>query len=84
MQHKVSPFPVRDWYNRFYTSQDEINRAAMKGLVVRSEQSTQYGTWYTYSTIDGKQICKFYKDSSFGFCSQAYGVEIPNPYTLFS
>jgi hypothetical protein len=38
---------------------------------------TAYGTHYTFKTLSGEFIARFYKDANFGFSTQAYGIEIP-------
>lgn len=76
-------FRVLDWKGKFYAAACDINEAAMKGLINRQVQEMQYGSNYTYTTLEGVLICKFYKDSCFGFSSQAYGVEVPAPYLMF-
>lgn len=72
-----APFPVRTWNGKLFSSASEINAAAVKGLLLREERETEFGTWYTFKTLNGDFVCRQYLDG-FGFSSQAYGVEIPN------
>lgn len=83
MQNSNYLFNVRSWKDSFYASQDDINNAFVKGLICRTVNETTYGAHYTYTTKEGIEICKFYKDSCFGFCSQAYGVKVPAPSVMF-
>lgn len=76
-------FNVNNWYDKFYSSQDDINNAFIKGLINREVIETTYGANYIYTTKEGVSICKFYKDSTFGFCSQAYGIQVPPPFKMF-
>jgi len=76
-------FNVREWSGKHYSSSLEINEAFMKGLIDRKVEPTTYGANYTFTTKEGVLICSFYKDSSFGFCSQAYGREVPAPHVMF-
>ena len=76
-------FNVRTWYEGFYTSQLELFEAAKKGLIEMNVSARTYGSDYTFTTKEGVGIASFYKDATFGFCSQAYGVKVPNPIDMF-
>lgn len=68
---------VRKWYDRWYTSQEELWEAYRAGLVSVQKDETSYGANYQFTTLGGLPIGAFYKDSGYGFSSQAYGVQIP-------
>jgi len=76
-------FNVLNWNNKYFASKSDINHAAIAGKIIVNKQETTYGAQYTYTTFEGVKICSFYKDGSFGFCTQAYGIEVPNPVIMF-
>ena len=67
---------IRNWNGRFYTSQEELNQAFLEEVILRVAIETTYGHNFTFKKMDGTNICTFYKDSTFGFSSQAFGVQI--------
>jgi len=70
-------FPQRAWYDKVCTSQDELNQAAIKGLIIRDEkEQNMYRDIYTFTTLDGELIACFSKDKTFGFCTQSYGLTL--------
>ena len=77
-------FSVQDWNGKFFARKCDLNQAFVDGLINREvTPSGSYGSYYTFSTKEGVRICSFYKDDTFGFCSQAYGIEVPNPVFMF-
>lgn len=67
---------------RFYTSQDNLNQLSCKGIITRKDTLKEFGYNYEFFTLDGQFIAKFYKDFTFGFCSQITGIELKNIYEL--
>lgn len=61
---------------QYLTSELRLNDAHVAGLIDCNKEQTPYGAWYTFFTKSGVQIAKFYKDSTFGFGTQALGVEL--------
>ena len=66
------------WCGKSYTSQLSLNNLFIKKAIKRIAEPTAYGCHYTYLTHDGREIASFYKDSTFGFCSQACGILLAN------
>lgn len=76
-----------EWNFKKFTSQDRLNSLWLAGKVYRTERPKiengfQYGAWYTYSTLDCREIATFYKDHTFGFGTQATGVELTVIFSL--
>ena len=70
-----------EWNGKKFTSQDRLNSLFVNGKISReqtdkSDNGFVYGHWYKFSTLDGREIATFYLDSSFGFGTQATGVEL--------
>lgn len=61
---------------KYYTSQDNLNQLSCKGVIVRKDTKKEFGYDYEFFTLDGQFIAKFYKDFTFGFCSQVTGIEL--------
>jgi hypothetical protein len=72
----MTRFKLRYWNENFYTSADELNTAWINGLIQRTVTVTEYGAFYTFSLIDGFEICTIYKDNGFGFSTQAFSTKI--------
>ncbi len=68
-----------EWNFKKFTSQYRLNELFMDGVINREVTPRhEFGSDYKYSTKDGKHIASFYKDSSFGFGTQATGIELMN------
>lgn len=73
-----------EWNFKKFTSQDRLQSLFMAGLINReivgekSDNGFIYGHWYKFSTLKGQEIATFYKDDSFGFGTQATGIELKN------
>lgn len=68
-----------EWNHKLFTSQDRLNTLYLNGLINREVKPfNSYRDQYIFSTKDGKAIASFTKDISFGFCSQACGIELTN------
>ncbi len=76
-------FTVSDWNGKFYASSCNLWDAYRTGKINCEILETQYGAHYKYSTKEGVEICTYYKDSTFGHSSQAYGNLVPNPIYMF-
>lgn len=76
-------FNVREWYGKFFTSESELHQAAVDGLINVVSVPNTYGSNYTYATKEGVVIASIYRDFSFGFGTQAYGVKVPSPIDMF-
>lgn len=68
------------WRGKNYTSQDRLNALAKAGRITKSQtqRAHGFGSDYAFSTPLGEKIATFYKDSTFGFCTQACGIELPS------
>lgn len=77
-----------EWNFKKFTSQDRLNDLFLAGEINReivgtkSDNGFVYGTYYKFSTKDGREIAAFYKDNGYGFCSQATGIELKTVTTL--
>ncbi len=72
-----------EWNFKKFTSQDRLNELFINGLVNREVVPCgNYGSRYTFSTKNGEEIASFYKDNSFGFSTQATGIELKNVVSL--
>lgn len=67
-----------EWNGKLFTSQDRLNTLFMKGYLLCNKKPTTYGAYYTFLSLAGEEIATFYKDSHFGFGSQATGIELKN------
>lgn len=65
-----------EWNFKKFTSQDRLNTLFTKGLIEREVEPTMHGANYTFKTLGGEKIASFYKDNSFGFGTQATGIEL--------
>lgn len=76
-----------EWNSKKFTSQDRLNTLYVAGkincqIVGKNSDGFSYGSYYTFSTKEGKEIATFYKDHSFGFGTQATGIELKTVTTL--
>jgi len=68
-----------EFWGKKFTSQERLNDLYTSGLIQRfCEPASVNVNYYTFKTLDGRVIASFYKDNSFGFGTQATGIELSN------
>ncbi len=67
---------LRKWYENWFCSADNLHTAYLAGNINMATEQTTYGANYTFTTKQGAHIATIYKDSTFGFSSQAYGIKL--------
>lgn len=78
-----------EWKGQKFTSQDRLNYLAFKKIITmqivgcKSENGYVFGYTYEFKTKKGEFIARFYKDSTFGFCTQATGVILSNVLNIY-
>ena len=71
-----NPLITYEWNHRLFTSQIRLWELARVGSINVEVEDRQYGSDFTYRTMDGQLIATYYKDSAFGHGSQATGIEL--------
>ncbi len=75
----VSSLKVSDWWGKKYSSKMNLFLAGNSGIIDMQKEIGECSTLYVFSK-NGKEIARFSQDHTFGFCTQAYGVEVKNIY----
>lgn len=66
-----------EWNDKKFTSQDRLHSLFLAGQIdCIKAPCNSFRTQYTYFTKQGEHIASFTKDDTFGFCSQACGIEL--------
>ena len=79
---KLTQLNANYWNGKYYTSADHLNKLYLSGVISRTVIAQRSGlNWveftYQFATHYGIVLGDITKYSDHGFCSQAYGVEIP-------
>lgn len=72
-----------EWDFKKFTSQDRLHTLYLNGKISMEQtpfkrDGVEYGAHYSFFTKSGEPIAHFYKDHTFGFGTQATGVELKN------